>query len=155
MTDGNSISDEEYFQRMIFLPEKLNKCISALADTYFRDTDLKVYYIPYIINLKQSDGISQKELNSRIPCDKSRISVVVNELISKGLVYNAAKGRNSSLHLTEKGHGAHSVCRMFVDLVNKELFGGYENEKTVRDCTMEFDLHIDSVLAKLSSRSGE
>lgn len=149
------MTDEDFFQMMAFLPEKMNKCISLLAETYFKDTELKVYFIPYIIDLRAHDGMSQKELNRLIPCDKSRISVVIHELMDRGLVYNDGKGRNSSLHLTDKGLGAYSVSRMFVDLVNKELFSGFSDRDSIQKQFSEFDSHMDTVLLRLTERSGQ
>ncbi len=143
------VTDEEYIQMMLYLPEKLNKCVNLLATHYLEDSNIKVYYMPYILNLKVHDGMSQKDLKCNISCDKSRISVVVHELIDQGLVYNDAKGRNSSLHLTEKGHAAYSVCKMFFDIVKKELFNiGTDAELKRKD--LEFNSHLDELIEKYS-----
>ncbi len=143
------MSDDEYIQMMLYLPEKLNKCVSLLADKYLQDSNIKVYYIPYILNLKYKDGMSQKDLKCHISCDKSRISVVVHELMNEGFVYNDATGRNSSLHLTEKGHSAYTVCKMFFDIVKKEVFG-LKTDEDLRKADIEFNQRLDALIEKYS-----
>lgn len=141
------VTEDEYIQMMLYMPEKINKCISLLADNYIEDSNIKVYYMPYLINLKVRDGMSQKDLKCNISCDKSRISVVIHELIDLGFVYNDAKGRNSSLHLTEKGKKAYEVCKKFFEVVKKELFN-LEMAEEVRVKDMEFNAHLDEVIKK-------
>ncbi len=143
------VSDDEYIQMMLYLPEKISKCVNLLAANYLKDSNIKVYYMPYLLNLKVNDGMSQKDLKCKISCDKSRISVVVHELIDQGLVYNDAKGRNSSLHLTEKGNEAYTVCKMFFDIVKKELFS-LDTTDDVKVKDIEFNNHLDELLEKYS-----
>ncbi len=142
---------QECIQLCMYIPEKINRCINLLAQKYLKDTNLKPYYVPYIINIKRVDGISQKQLKVLIPYDKSRISVVIHELIDRGLVYNDGAGRNSSLHLTEDGHAVFSICKMFFDIVNKEIFGWDENiEKEIVRQNMILNDRLDDLIDKLS-----
>ncbi|GEM_PF-1958936 len=144
---ATEVTDDEYVQMMLYLPEKVSKCINLLAENYLGETNIKVYYMPYLLNLKLHDGMSQKDLKTNISCDKSRISVVVHELIDNGFVYNDAKGRNSSLHLTEKGHDAYTVSKMFFGIVKKELFGLNTSEE-VKKKDVEFNNRLDELIEK-------
>lgn len=145
------ISAEECMQISMYLPEKINKCINLLATEYLKDTNLKPYYVPYILNIERVDGISQKQLKVLIPFDKSRISVVVHELIDKGLIYNDGVGRNSSLHLTDDGRASYSVCKMFFDIVKKEIFGWDDDiEEEIRRQNKMFNDRLDALIEKLS-----
>lgn len=125
------------------------KCISILANEYLKDTKIKSYYLPYIAHIKYHDGLSQSDLKEFIPFDKSRISVVVRELVDLGLVYNSATGRNSCLHLTENGLNAFSLCKMFMNLLKKEIFVLTPEEETfVRKLNLSLNERLDGILAK-------
>ena len=146
MGDPMDSGDDEYIHVMVYLPDKISKCVDALAASHFTDPDMKPYFFPYIIRLHAIDGATQKDLNAVIPYDKSRISVVVNQLIKLGYVYDDGQGRNSSLHLTEKGERAYPECRSFLDLISKELFGIAEGNTEIRRKNIEFDRHLDELL---------
>lgn len=143
--------EDDYFLLAMYTPEKVSKCVNLLAEDYLKGTKLKVYYIPYILHIRGSDGISQKELKETIPFDKSRISVVIRELIETGLVYNSATGRNSSLHLTDNGMAAFSICKMFMNIVKTEIFNlDPEKEEFYRQKNVQFNKHLDEIIAKYS-----
>ncbi|MCQ2078451.1 MAG: MarR family transcriptional regulator [archaeon] len=149
----DSLSDGEYayFRLLMYLPEKLTKCIDLVSQDYLRDTNLKTYFMAYIFHIKSNDGISQKDLKLLIPHDKSRISVVVNELIELGLVYDDGVGRSSSLHLTDSGMNAFVICKMLFDLVGREIFKmSRENYELIKQKNIEFDKHLDSILSRYS-----
>ena len=144
--------DDDILHKFMYIPEKINKCIDLLAEYYLKDTGLKSYYIPYILRIGKNDGISQKELRDFLPFDKSRISTVVNELIQTGLVTNDGEGRNTSLHLTEKGLAAVSVSRMFFNITMQEVFRVGEMNDEIARKTAEFNEHLDSVMSKYGQK---
>lgn len=47
---------------------------------------MKNYSYPIIEMIAMNDGISQREINTYVPFDKSRISIIVSELIKDGYV---------------------------------------------------------------------
>lgn len=144
---------DEYLKLMIFIPVKIEKCTTLLSNEYLDGSALKFYHIPYLYQIHSSDGISQKQLNEVIPFDKSRISIVVRELIDNGLVTDTGTKRNSSLHLTDKGVNILPLCKMFIELVKKEIFG--ENDifdpEYIKK-TFEFDEKLDRLIEKYSKK---
>lgn len=148
MTKSREISEEEYLRLMLYLPDKIRKCIDALASDHFSDPDMKPYFVSYITRLHTLDGATQKDLKAVIPFDKSRISVVIHQLIDKGYVYNDGEGRNSSLHLTEKGEAAYPSCCSFLQRLSEELFRISPCDPKVRQANIDFDAHMDGLLEK-------
>ena len=63
------------------------------STNFLKDLPIKEYHIPFILMIGYYDGISQKEINERVPFDKSRISVIVNELIKLKYVEDSNSGR--------------------------------------------------------------
>ncbi len=148
MNGSRNMDDEEYIRMMVYMPDKIGKCVDALAAAHFSDPDMKSYFFAYILRLHAIDGATQKDLAEVIPFDKSRISVVVNQLIKLGYVYDSGRGRNSSLHLTEKGKMAYPECRSFLDLLAEEIFGLEEDGIEIRRINTEFNDRLDRLLEK-------
>lgn len=144
---------DNYIKTLAYLPNKMDRCLNLIAENYLADTQLKPYYIPYILFIKDFDGISQKNLKDLIPFDKSRISIVVRELMNMGLIVDSGTKRNSSLHLTDKGREAYSLCRMFLEIVKNELFSKseFDDEEYMRK-NLAFDSHLDEIIEKYSRK---
>ena len=60
MSAGPEINEDEYLALILCLPDKLGRCVELLAQRYLKDSDLKSYYLPYLLYVKLNDGISQK-----------------------------------------------------------------------------------------------
>lgn len=144
---------DEYLRLLIYIPGKIDKCINLLSNEYLKGSPLKFYNLPYIIQIHAFDGISQKALKELIPFDKSRISIVVRELIDQGLVEDTGTKRNSSLHLTDKGRDTLPVCKLFIELIKKEIFGEENifDPEYVRK-TFEFDERLNMLIEKYSRK---
>ena len=94
----------------LYFPKKMTQVLAIIGDKLFADLGIKSYHLSVLRVIYDHDGIDQKSIRKVIPFDKSRISVVVRELLDGGFVVDSASGRSSSLHLTEKGQEA--VARM-------------------------------------------
>ncbi len=144
---------DEYLKLMIFIPGKIDKCINLISNEYLKGSPIKFYTIPYLYQIHTFDGISQKKLKELIPFDKSRISIVVRELIDAGLVVDTGTKRNSSLHLTEKGENTLPLCKLFIELIKKEIFGEDDifSPEYIKK-TFEFDERLDMLIDKYSKK---
>ena len=62
MNGSRDMDDEEYIRMMVYMPDKIGKCVDALAAAHFSDPDMKSYFFAYILRLHQT--ILQGELHS-------------------------------------------------------------------------------------------
>ena len=83
---------------------------------------LKHYHIPFLVCMAMSPGISQKGLCEKVPLDKSRVSIVVRELIGLGLAVNSSTGKIWSLNLTSKGTTAYRKAIDVTTAMDDSLF---------------------------------
>lgn len=127
-------------------PGKVKQCLRFISAKYLNDTQIKPHYLVFISAIGRYDGLSQKELNERIPVDKSHVSTVVRELIDLGLVYNDGSGKLHSLHLTESGKTVFATCRMMYELLNTKLFSDFSPEEREQ---------LDFLVRKLNRRLDE
>jgi DNA-binding MarR family transcriptional regulator len=146
--------DETDVNKMLyFLPSKLKKAVSKIAADFITETSLKEYYFPVLQAIYYKDGITQKEITAYLPFDKSRISVVVNELIDNGFVTDSGEGRSSCLHLTEEGKNANAAARMYNTIVFDKMFEGFTQEEL--DEAVRFfsklDRRLDDLIAEKDS----
>ena len=134
-----------------FLPSKFKKAVGKIAADFITETSLKEYYFPVLQAIYYKDGITQKEITAYLPFDKSRISVVVNELIENGFVTDSGEGRSSCLHL---GKNANAVARMYNAIVFDKMFEGFTQEEL--DEAVHFftklDRRLDELIAEKDSR---
>ncbi|MCQ2069836.1 MAG: MarR family winged helix-turn-helix transcriptional regulator [archaeon] len=139
-------SDDAQFDKMFtYIPNRIGKWLKTMADEYFEGTELRSYQVPFIIAISEHEGITQKELKALIPCDKSRISVIVNELIEMGFVEDRCAGRQTALHLTEEGRVVLATCKIFTDLAKHKLTSCFTPEEKVifKSYLKRLDEHLD------------
>jgi len=141
------MDDAEVNRMMYFLPGKLKKAASRIAADFISETSLKEYYFPILQAIYYKDGITQKEITSYLPYDKSRVSVVVNELIDNGYVTDSGEGRSSCLHLTEEGRNASAVARMYNKIAFDKLFEGFTQAELCQ--TLQFFTKLDKRLDEI------
>ncbi len=139
----------EYEKLLYYLPSKMRKAATRYSNDFIKDTSLKDYYFPVLQAIFYQDGISQKELANAISRDKSRVSVIVNELIEQGLIYDSAEGRSSSLHLTESGKQANAVGRMYSKIAVNEFFKTFSEEElsAMKDFMIKLDSRLDEIIS--------
>ena len=139
---------EDDLNRLFFyLPIKVKKVSSKLSSDFISDIPVKDYFFPILRAVYLNDGMSQKELTGVLPYDKSRISVVVREMIEAGLITDSADGRSTCLHLTEKGKEANAVGRMYAKLTMNTIFQTFSEEEL--HSAMEFLLKLDARLDEI------
>lgn len=135
---SEALDDFEIKRMMFTLPFKVNRVLRSYLSGPCLELGVKEYQVPILNTIYYYDGISQKGIKSLLPFDKSRISVVVNELISAGMVKNSRDGRTSSLHLTEKGMDVVVGLSASVDELFKRIYAPLsDEEKAIAD-----DIHI-------------
>ena len=130
-------------------PIKMKRVMSKLSADYIAEMSLKDYYFPFLSVLSENDGISQKDILSLIPFDKSRISVVVHELIDAGLVHDSAEGRATCLHLTDRGKEANAVGRMYAKIAMSMVFESFSEEeiRSLHELFTKFDSRLDEIIS--------
>ncbi len=129
-----------------YFPKKMTQAIAVIGDKLFSDLGIKSYHLAVLRVIYSNEGIDQKSIRKVIPFDKSRISVVVRELLDGGFITDSATGRSSSLHLTELGHRAVARTDEFRRQVNEEIFGQFTKEE------MEF---LNKSFVRLNDRLNE
>ncbi len=113
----------------LYFPKKMTQVLGVIGDKLFADLGIKTYHLAVLRVIYANDGIDQKGIRDFIPFDKSRISVVVRELLDNGFVKDSATGRSSSLHLTDTGTAAVKRTPEFSQAVNKDIFGGFTDDE--------------------------
>ncbi len=107
----------------------------------------RYYHIPFLVAMERSPGISQKGLCERVPLDKSRVSIVVRELIGLGLCANDSTGKVWSLHLTPKGKDAYAKAIQVTINLDDEIFSVLTEEERDIFCSMASRMckHLDEL----------
>ncbi len=113
----------------LYFPKKMTQVLAMIGDKLFADIGIKTYHLAVLRVVYANDGIDQKGIREFIPFDKSRISVVVRDLLDNGFVKDSATGRSSSLHLTDKGQEAVKRTPEFSRAVNKDIFGDFTEDE--------------------------
>jgi len=134
----------------LYFPKKMTQVLTVIGDRLFTDLGIKSYHLAVLRVIYSNDGIDQKSIRSIIPFDKSRISVVVRELLDGGFVTDSASGRSSSLHLTDKGIEAVSRTPEFKKLVNQDIFGDFTEEEMqfLNDSFVRLNKRLNDILEK-------
>ncbi|MCQ2079755.1 MAG: MarR family transcriptional regulator, partial [archaeon] len=78
--------DTDVFEEFEVFSDKMRKCIRYLSEPYLEKEGLRSHHVVFLFAIEKEDGMSQKDLKEHLPYDQSRISMVVSELISRGLV---------------------------------------------------------------------
>lgn len=135
---------------LFYVPVKIERAMRDASTDFLKDLPIKEYHIPFILMIGYFDGISQKEINERVPFDKSRISVIVNELIKLKYVEDSNSGRSSCLHLTEAGKSISSVAKMYFKIVSDKVYSVLdpEEKETLIAILTKIDKHLDEVDTK-------
>ncbi len=113
----------------LYFPKKMSQVLGVIGDKLFADIGIKTYHLAVLRVIFANDGIDQKGIRDFIPFDKSRISVVVRELLDNGFVKDSATGRSSSLHLTDRGMAAVKRTPEFSEVVSKDIFGEFTEDE--------------------------
>ncbi len=169
MADGGCISaggctgmkdrplpDSDLPKSLMYLPDKVAKCIRGMVSAYIAEVGLKPYHLPVIMEVGCHPHMSQRDLGTRLPIDKSRISTIIKELISRDILVNESSGKMWSLALTEKGEGMYESCRDISRRTFSELLDDFD--RTDLDKLGEYAARIDrriDALYKGSSEEGD
>lgn len=149
-------NDEDLIERFEIFSDKIKKCLKYVAEPYLEKEGLRIYHAIFLRIIESEPGASQKSIKARVPYDKSRVSMVITELLELGLVRNTSSGKLSSLVLTDKGTAvSESTKKIFSDF-RRSLFSDLSEEEFVTfiACMDKFDRHLDGILSK-HSRSDE
>lgn len=134
----------------LYFPKKMTQVLSVIGDKLFADIGIKTYHLAVLRVVYANDGIDQKGIREFIPFDKSRISVVVRDLLDNGFVKDSATGRSSSLHLTDKGMDAVKRTPEFSKVVNKDIFGDFTEDelKFLNESFVRLNKRLNELLEK-------
>jgi DNA-binding MarR family transcriptional regulator len=128
--------------------DKFKRCLKYVAEPYLKEKDLRLHHMLFIYNIGSHPGTSQKQLRNYLPYDKSRVSMVITELIEMGLVEDRNEGKLAELVLTEKGKAIYSEVKVLALDFKQQLLAGFtDEEKTfLLNCLNRFDKNMDSIL---------
>lgn len=134
----------------LYFPKKMTQALGVIGDELFADLGIKSYHLSVLRVIYSNDGIDQKGIRKVIPFDKSRISVVVRELLDGGFVTDSASGRSSSLHLTDLGMTAVSRTEQFRKAVDVDIFGEFtaEEKEFMNQAFIRLNNRLNEILAK-------
>ncbi len=117
-------SPEQFHQYL----DRVSRCVRYVSSERAEEFGFKYYYIPFLLAIRNQPGISQKILCESIPLDKSRVSIVVRELIRSGYVRNDSTGKVWSINLTPSGEAVSRKAEEIVNDLNGKLFEGIGRE---------------------------
>ena len=85
-------------------PPLFKRYFDTIMNKKLYGTGISASYMPFLIEIGYTNGISLKDLTERVSTDKSLTTRVVKSLIEKGFVENTSNcKRKYSVHLTESG----------------------------------------------------
>ncbi len=131
----------------------LDKTTRFVRNSAAEDVDsqgFRHYHIPFLISIARSPGISQKGLCERVPLDKSRVSIVVRELISLGFAVNSSTGKVWALNLTPKGMDAYKTAMDITTRMDDSMFSVLTEGET-----KTFLALISKISQRIDELSGE
>ncbi len=102
--------------------DKFKRCLRVTVEPLFEEDGLKIYHLVLLSVIGRHEGMCQKEITSHLPYDKSRVSMVVNELHAMGMVENVGKGKLRSIVLTDRGHEVEAAFREAVTDLHEQMF---------------------------------
>lgn len=147
----------ELFEKLEVFSDKVKKCIRYLLGPELKEIGLKSYHILFLLPIERSSGMSQKDLRECVPYDKSRVSMVIGELVALGMVIDEGKGKTSVLRLTDAGEDACCRFRNLMTGFNSEIISVLaegELEEFV-GCMDKFSVRIDEILEQHGVSSGQ
>ena len=117
------MDDYELAKLQPFL-DRISRCVRYISSEEAEECGFKHYHIPFLLAIGKNPGISQKGLCERIPFDKSRVSIVVRDLMDRGYAVNGSTGKVWSLSLTPSGEAASRKSREIIAGIYGGLFAG-------------------------------
>lgn len=144
--------DADIPKSLMYLPDKVAKCIRSMVSAYMAEVGLKPHHLPVIMEVGCHPHMSQRELGDKLPIDKSRISMIVKELTDQGILANESDGKMWSLALTERGEGMYESCRNVSRRTFSKLFDEFDREDIDRlgEYAERIDRRIDSLYREFS-----
>ncbi len=140
-------TEQWQIEKMLFyLPCKVEKAMKKIYVEQKAELPCKDYQLPVLKIIYYNDGITQKEISNDIPFDKSRVSVIVNELIASGWVVDTGEGRSSCLHLTEEGTDVTLRGNAVNGNIFSQLFQDFSDEE--RAAMLETCIKLNGYLDK-------
>ncbi len=95
---------EEYLRYCLyFTASKLARIITKMAEEEFAGTGISPAYAYLLMLVKDRPGITQQDLGYALHLTPSTVTRFIDKLEVKGLVTRTMEGKNSLIHLTEKG----------------------------------------------------
>ena len=134
-------------KHIIYVPERAGKCFRNVLSQQIRGTGIKRYHVPFIAEIGAAPHMSQKALARILPFDKSRISVVVNELMADGYVVNESSSKTWSLVLTAKGRRVLKDIDEVMGRASEKIFADFtaEDLDTYERLVNKMIKHLDEV----------
>lgn len=153
MSDTRDLSIFEMFE---VFSDKMKKCIKYLAEPYLQDLGIRPHHVVFLFVIENNTGLSQKNLKEHVPYDKSRISMVIGELISLGLIRNTSQGKTFSLELTEKGKEVCEKVRAIVDDFKTMILSSIPSDEldNFLNGMKKFNEHLDTIIETHNSQIG-
>ncbi len=148
--------EADTFEQLEVFSDKMKKCIRYLLAPSLSEMGLKSYHILIMLQIERHGGLSQKEIREHVPFDKSRVSMIVSELIAMGLAVDESIGKTSSIRLTENGSKACDTFRSKVNHLNGEILSALD-EKDHQEflrCMAILNARIDELIAQHELGSG-
>ena len=127
--------------------DKATRFVRNYAATDVEDSGFKHYHIPFLVAIARTPGVSQKGLCEKVPLDKSRVSIVVRELIGLGLAVNTSTGTVWSLSLTPAGIEAYNKSMDTTNRIDEAIFSAVSADEmeSFLDTAQKLSLHIDKI----------
>ncbi len=150
----DDLPDTDFPKSLMYFPDKMAKCIKNMVSLYTWEIGLKPHHLPVIMEVGYRPHVSQRDLTDRLPVDKSRISMIVRELIDKDLLINESDSKIGSLVLTEKGHETYETCREISRETFSRIFIGFDSGEIDRleEYVSRMNMRIDELSKEFSEK---
>lgn len=128
-------------------PKKMRSFMDSHINKLLRDKDFTAAQLPFIMTIGTNEGISMKDLSTKVGADKGLTTRVIQTLIMNGFVENrSGSSRTYQLYLTSKGREAFDYSWAAMDRLMGQLL----------ECLSEEDkAHFRVISAKLNKRLDE
>ncbi len=131
-----------------FHPGMMKTYLDKKANVKLAPMGLTSSNVRFLIAVRKDEGVSLKELTSKILVDKALTTRNIQLLIDKGLLENRGAGREYSLYLTKEGREAEMEVRKIRDEVYEDLLGCLTPEEK-----RELNRLLDKLMVKISEEA--
>lgn len=118
------------YRELFISPQKIKSFMDSYMNRMLKDQDFTAAQVPFIMVIGKNEGLSMREISTKLGIDKGLTTRVIKDLIKKDLVMNNCEAaRTSKLYLTTKGKKAYKHSIKVLEKAAGQIFEVLEPEE--------------------------